>query len=43
MRNAFQLVVIEAGYTQDEPYFRDRIESLEQTIMAVKEGLAEAR
>jgi tetratricopeptide (TPR) repeat protein len=41
--NAFQLVVVEAGYTQYEAYFRERLESLEQAIADVKAGLAEAR
>jgi hypothetical protein len=42
VRNAFQLFVIEGGYTQYEPYFRERLEGLERAIAAMQDGLAEA-
>ena len=41
--NAFQLVVVEAGYTQYEGYFRERLEGLEQAITVVKDRPAAAR
>ena len=38
--NAFQVVVVEANYAQNEAYFHGRLQDLEQAIMAVKEARA---